>query len=137
MTRGVLLAAGQKKMHKRRNATLANTETFANTKKKKTASQRGIKKQKIEQQPIQSRKASRLSGAKISHVALDYNVHNWNNDNTPIVKLEQGDDADDGPALVVVSNPRNEMTHHLLVLDPGGLFVVLLVAVADVLLIVQ
>ena len=33
--RGVLLAVGQKKMHKRRNATLANTETFANTKKKR------------------------------------------------------------------------------------------------------
>jgi hypothetical protein len=63
-------------------------------KKNPTVSQRGIKKQKTEP-AVRSRKSSRLSGVKTSLVALDYNVNNWNNDNSTIVKLKRGDDEDD------------------------------------------
>eukprot|EP00339_Tiarina_fusa_P022968 CAMPEP_0117018582 /NCGR_PEP_ID=MMETSP0472-20121206/14354_1 /TAXON_ID=693140 ORGANISM="Tiarina fusus, Strain LIS" /NCGR_SAMPLE_ID=MMETSP0472 /ASSEMBLY_ACC=CAM_ASM_000603 /LENGTH=350 /DNA_ID=CAMNT_0004723279 /DNA_START=150 /DNA_END=1198 /DNA_ORIENTATION=+ len=70
------------------------------TRRKPTASQRGIKKQKTEPVLIQSRKSSRLSGAKASLVALDYNVKNWDRDNSSVVKVEQGDDDDDDDDVI-------------------------------------
>jgi hypothetical protein len=63
---------------------------------KKAATARGIKKQKTQDTaPFVSRKSSRLSGGKAGLVALDYNVNNWNTNNS-VIKLEGGDAEADG-----------------------------------------
>ena len=62
--------------------------------KKKTATQRGIKKQKTAPEPVVRRKSRRVAGETGSLVALDYYVNNWNHDNS-IIKVEQGDDDED------------------------------------------
>jgi len=65
---------------------------------KKTATQRGIKRQKAVKEPLPRRKSSRLSSEKSTLVALDYNVKDWNRDNN-VVNVEVGDAAgkDDEP----------------------------------------
>jgi hypothetical protein len=51
-------------------------------------SQRGIKrtKQKQHTEPTLIRKSSRLSGSKSRLISLDYNVNDWNRDNTTVVR---------------------------------------------------
>lgn len=62
--------------------------------KKKTATQRGIKKQKTTKEPLPRRKSSRLSTEKANLVALDYYVKDWNRD-IKVIHVEQGDAANE------------------------------------------
>jgi WD40 repeat protein len=62
-----------------------------------TASQRGIRSKKQKVEPIRSRKSSRLSGTKSRLVSLDYNVANWNTDNSTI-KVVEGEGGEEKEA---------------------------------------
>ena len=56
----------------------------------RNATHRGIKKQKIAQEPLPRRKSNRLSSEKSNLVALDYNVNDWNKNNS-VITVESGD----------------------------------------------
>jgi hypothetical protein len=61
---------------------------------RKTATQRGIKRQKVKTEPLPRRKSNRLSTDKANLVALDYYVNDWNRNNS-IIKVEGDDTAVD------------------------------------------
>jgi hypothetical protein len=65
----------------------------SSTNKSQASQPRGIKRQKvIAAEPTPTRTSSRLAGVKTGHVALDYNVVNWNNGKADksIVQVEAG-----------------------------------------------
>ena len=90
-------------------------ETSATT---RNATQRGIKKQKITKEPLPRRKSSRLSSDKSNLVALDYNVNDWNRNNS-VITVESGD-----PNAVDEDAANDEPKYHKGRLNDGSDFTI-------------